>query len=43
VKLWAERKATQRLLERRIKNKIKEIETVVTTDCLTVMFFPFGF
>jgi hypothetical protein len=43
VKLWAERKATQRLFERRIKNKIKEIETFVTTDCLTVMFFRLVF
>jgi hypothetical protein len=35
--------ATPRLFERRIKDKIKEIETSVTTDCLRVMFFPFGF
>jgi hypothetical protein len=35
--------ATLRLFERRIKDKIKEIETSVTTDCLRVMFFPFGF
>jgi hypothetical protein len=39
----AESKATPRLFERRINDKIKEIETFVTTDCLTVMFFPFGF
>jgi hypothetical protein len=43
VELWAESKATPRLFERRIKDKIKEIKTFVTTDCLTVMFFPFGF
>jgi hypothetical protein len=39
VKLWAESKATPRLFERRIKDKIKEIETLVTTDCLAVMIF----
>jgi hypothetical protein len=39
VELWAESDATPRLLERRIKDNIKEIETFVTTDCLTVMFF----
>jgi hypothetical protein len=43
VKLWAEIQATSRLFERRVKDKVKEIETFVTTDCLTVMFFPFGF
>jgi hypothetical protein len=42
VKLWAESKATPRLFERRIKDKIKEIETFVTNDCLTVKFFQFG-
>jgi hypothetical protein len=39
VTLWAESKATPRLFERRIKDKIKEIEIFVTTDCLTVLFF----
>jgi hypothetical protein len=39
--VWWE--ATPRLFERRIKDKVKEIETFVTTDCLTVMFFPFVF
>jgi hypothetical protein len=26
-----------------LKDKVKEIKTFVTTDCLIVMFFPFGF
>jgi hypothetical protein len=43
VEFWAESKATPRLFEPRIKKKIKEIETFITTDCLTVTFFPFGF
>jgi hypothetical protein len=43
VELWGESKATPRLFERRIKDKVKEIKTFVTTDCLIVMFFPFGF
>jgi hypothetical protein len=43
VELWAESKATPRLFECRIKDKTKELETFVTTDCLRVMFFPFGF
>jgi hypothetical protein len=43
VELWAESKATLRLFECRIKDKIKEIKTFFTTDCLTVKFFPFGF
>jgi hypothetical protein len=34
-------KATPRLFERRIKDKIKEIETFVTTYCWTDMFFAF--
>jgi hypothetical protein len=38
----AESKATPGLFEHRIKDKIKEIEAFVTTDCLTVMYFPFG-
>jgi hypothetical protein len=43
VKLWAESKfkATLRLFERRIKDKIKETETFVITDCLSYVF-PFG-
>jgi hypothetical protein len=43
VELWAESKATARLFERRIKDKIKDLETFVTIDCLRVMFFQFGF
>jgi hypothetical protein len=43
VELWAESKATPRLFERRIKDNIKEIETFITTDCLTVMFFRLVF
>jgi hypothetical protein len=43
MELWAEGKATPRLFERRIKNKSKEIESFVRTDCLTVMSFPFVF
>jgi hypothetical protein len=34
MELWTESKATPRLFE---------IETFVTIDCLTIMFFPFGF
>jgi hypothetical protein len=30
-------------VERRIKDKIKEIETFITTDCLTIMFFRLVF
>jgi hypothetical protein len=43
VELWAESKLTPRLFERRIKDKIKKLETFVTTDCLRVMLFSFGF
>jgi hypothetical protein len=43
VKLWAGIKATPRLFERRIKDKIKEIETFIPTDCLTVMFLRLVF
>jgi hypothetical protein len=43
VELWAENKATPRLSERRVEDKIKEIETFVTTDCLTVIFFRLVF
>jgi hypothetical protein len=32
VELWAESKATPRLFKRRIKDKIKQLETFVTTD-----------
>jgi hypothetical protein len=39
VKLWAESKANPRIFEHRIQDKIKKIETFITTDCLTVMFF----
>jgi hypothetical protein len=43
VELLAESKATPRLFERRKKDIIKKSKTFVTTDCLTVTFFPFGF
>jgi hypothetical protein len=39
VELWIESKVTPRLFERRIKDKIREIETFVTTVCLRVIFF----
>jgi hypothetical protein len=39
IYIKAESKATLGLFERRIKDKTKEIETFVTTDCLTVMLF----
>jgi hypothetical protein len=41
--MQAESKATPRLFERRIEDKIKEVETFVTTHCLTVMFIPYAF
>jgi hypothetical protein len=43
AELWTESKVTPRLFERCIKDKIREIETFVTTDCLRVIFFPFDF
>jgi hypothetical protein len=43
VELWGESKATPRLFERRIKDKVKEIKTFVTTDCLIVIFFRLVF
>jgi hypothetical protein len=43
VELWVESKATSRLFERRIKDKIKEIETFVTTHYLTVVYFRLVF
>jgi hypothetical protein len=43
LNLWAASKATPRLFERRMKDKIKEIEAFVTTDYLTVMFFSLVF
>jgi hypothetical protein len=43
VELWGESKATPRLFERRIKDKVKEIKTFVTTDCLIVMFYSVWF
>jgi hypothetical protein len=37
----AESKATPELIERRIKDKIVETETVVISDCSTIVLFPF--
>jgi hypothetical protein len=43
VELWAESKETPRVFERRMKDKIKEIETFFTTDCLRVIFLRLVF